>query len=710
MEAARAATTLVGDDDDAHHDDCRYDGGDEDNASTSCSSMFGWRYDGEGGKHAIFTRQSKVPGGVVPVTSNAMASPSVVLRVRKCDLVHPSDTNEDDKDGGDVSKASALAPPRPQSPEADGMEPDWSVVNVDENVHDHPDLVHLNRFLDAIVVDDEEEGDPSSSDDMGYAERAGDDDKEEDSRTGDNGWGSRCCGSESFGGLSQTYLDRPAGVRLSDKLVDALRTCALESGNIPPSRIKDWMGQKMKEQKDDNMVHGDSGYPPPACGLLLPDYRFLNQQRTDTTSNQNCCNSPSVCLEIKPKAGYAAFSPLVKPDRRAKYTASRFALLQTLWVRGAVEKGWTTRNQAKEAIWGQHRPSRYDPLVLFSADRRPMERAMQALLLETPQNNGKLWIDGRPADLGPAVPSPEHRESTLDGQGNQSSASSTACTTPEWTNAVKLALNLPESSSQESFVRICSEILLQEPLLSQILRLQRLDVLDGDGAILVYHRLVHGHCGGSYEHADRLIDKYDDACPVRRHQPPSRGAPHQLLSASPWVAPEDTSRIVSLCEVVERTQECLVARNGGQHGPIDDSVLDELHVQAVHIVNELGEDECVYLLRNWLLSLTMNDASFFLALSADGSAIEDVGPGEACAPAADGALLPTIVVVRRQTKDAPGIVRVQDPAHDGSKIPSPHARRTLKYQIKLIDCDPKPAKKLRDREAKEVPFSLLGEK
>jgi Inositol-pentakisphosphate 2-kinase len=710
MEAARAATTLVGDDDDdAPHDDCCYEGDDEVNASTSCSSIFGWRYVGEGGKHAIFTRQSKVPGGVLvaAVSSKAVASPSVVLRVRKCDLVPPSVANDTDDHGGDASKAPVLALPRSPSPKADGMEPDWIVVIVDENLHDHPDLVHLNRFLDAIVVDDDDTGGPSSSDDMGdvnnvHGEFNGDadaDDKEEDRRTGDDGWGSRCCGSESFGGLSQAYLDRPAGVRLSDKLVRALRTCALESGNIPASRRKDWMVNKLNKEETGKLLA-----TAPPCGLLLPDYRFLNQQRTHITSNQNCRNSQPVCLEIKPKAGYAAFSPLVKPDRRAKYTASRFALLQTLWVRGAVDKGWAaTRNTTKEANGGQHRPSRYDPLDLFSSDRPSMERALRALLFETPQNNGKLWIDGHPADLGPAVPSREQHE------GNHQSLSA-ACTTPDWTSAVNLALNLPESSSQESFVRMCSEILLEEPLLSQILRLQQLDVLDADGAIVVYHRLVHGHCGGSYEKADRLIDKYDDVCPVRRQPPPSRGAPHQLLSASPWVAPEDTSRIASLCEVVERTQECLVARNGGQHGPIDDSILDELHVQAVRIVNDLSEGDCVYLLRNWLLSLTMNDASFFLTLAADEGAREEVSPGEERAPAANGASLPRIVVVRRQTKDAPGIVRLQDPAHDGSSSSSHHARRALKYQIKLIDCDPKPAKKLRDREAKEVPFLLLGEK
>jgi Inositol-pentakisphosphate 2-kinase len=689
------------------------DGGGGDNANASCESSFGWRYEGEGGKHAIFTRQSKIPGVVGVVTSassTGISSPSAVLRVRKCDLVPPSDANDADNDGGDASKGPVPAPPRSPSPEADGMEPDGSAVD-DGNPHDHPELFNLNRFLDAVVNDvddDDDTGDTSNIDDTGdadtdHGECNGDNDStKEDGRTGDIP-GSRCCGSHSPGGLSQTYLDRPAGVRLSNEMVRALRTCAVKSGNIPPSRIKDWMAKQVNKEEP-----GKRLATAPPCGLLLPDYRFLIQEQTKPAANQNFRSSPSVCLEIKPKAGYAAFSPLVKPDRRAKYTASRFALLQTLWVRGAVEKGWTTRNSTNVVNGGQHRPSRYDPLDLFSSDRRHMERAFRALLLETPQNNGKLWIDGRPADLGPAVPSREHDESPLYGQGNQSSASPAACTTPEWTNAVNLALNLPESSSQQAFVRICSEILLEEPLLSQILRLQQLDVLDGDGAILVYHRLVHGHCGGSYEHAGRVIDKYDDACPTQ--QPPSREAPHQLLSASPWVSPEDTSRIVSLCEVVERTQECLVARNGGQHSPIDDSILDELHMQAVRIVNDLSEDDCVYLLRNWLLSLTMNDASFFLTLAANEGAREEVSPGEARAPAADGASLPRIVVVRRQTKDAPGIVRLQDPALDGSNSSSHHARRTLKYQIKLIDCDPKPAKKLRDREAKEVPFSLLGEK
>jgi Inositol-pentakisphosphate 2-kinase len=139
-------------------------------------------------------------------------------------------------------------------------------------------------------------------------------------------------------------------------------------------------------------------------------------------------------------------------------------------------------------------------------------------------------------------------------------------------------------------------------------------------------------------------------------------------------------------------------------------------------VNELDRDECVYLLRNWLLSLTMNDLSFFLTLAAtddNSSATEDdndndQGPKERTeGPRADGGLPPKIVVVRRQTKDAPGIARVETVSHGNSRGGSsiPHAcRARLKYQIKLIDCDPKPAKKLRDREAKEVPFSLLREK
>ena len=404
---------------------------------------------------------------------------------------------------------------------------------------------------------------------------------------------------ESFDGFSartiemsfRKYLDVPHKVHLDASFLEGLKRQAMESNRIPPSRRPDWGGQSHSIVSE-----------------MIPNYRGF---AADTIS-----------IEIKPKAGYLATSPIVRLGNECKYSTSRFQILQQLNRRGVVSKGW---NKGSKLMY----TSRFDPIYLFSRDVDRIHLAVNALF-DCPQNNLKVFCG----------------ESMLYGMGCQKN---TEKSVNDCRRAISIVKGCSQSSllcSGESFkslqtelIQIVSDVLFTDSFLQMLLEKQRYyDILDADGAILVYNRLVL-LCGNSNEKAEMLLDaEYD---PIRKQ-----------CSSQRFEA------FVRYLNVKDR--------------PLNET-RESWYNTGTKLIDRLGKDECIILLQNWLLSLVLCDISFFIML---------------CKCNASGG----------------------SAANSTSQLITTRCGVKLSYEIKVVDYDRKPAKKLRKRDQAEAKIALFHAK
>jgi Inositol-pentakisphosphate 2-kinase len=414
--------------------------------------------------------------------------------------------------------------------------------------------------------------------------------------------------SASWHALLHPYVDLPEHVFLDPTAIDALRETAWASGQIPPRRRRDWVGS------DD----GTGGW-----GCSMPDYR-----------------GPGVGVEIKPKGGYVTRSPLVEETRRHKYHKSRYVLLQELYREGTVVKDWMREDITDASIPA----SAYDPVDLFSKNAARMRQALHHLI-ECPQNNIQIWLDRRKV-LG----------------DNDA----------DWP-AVGAALGIPTSErSEEEVISLLMEllvqVLLQEPFLSRVLTLQKLDLLDTDGAILVFRRLVR-LCDGDEETAEALLNDFPDEW-TKGSDPITI----PLLEKCPLPIPKESDALASLCDQLAEAAQ----------GFETDTTESPQNVQKVRqTVDSLSLDECRYLLQAWLISLTMCDITFFLHLQRH----------------VTSNIVPEYDDIR--------VLSLQQPNVPGRISFSP-GKTELEYMLKTIDVDRKPASKVRSRYSKEQQFDRPG--
>jgi inositol-pentakisphosphate 2-kinase len=407
------------------------------------------------------------------------------------------------------------------------------------------------------------------------------------------------------------FVDIPQVVEVSASLAAGLCHEALESGKIPPHRQASW-----KVPPEDPAVPFEK--EDSVRGMILRDYRL---PRTLGTS------SAVLSIEIKPKAGYTAISPLVSPHRRIKYQRCRFQCL--------------------------HRESSaYNPVDLWSRNVSRIRQAIQALW-EQPRNNWRLWSTST------------SRGAPILGQRDE----------------VPLVLqNWVPGASQSVLVDLVTHVLFEDSdWLHSLLSLQKLDLVDSDGAVRVYDRLVRDFHGGSHEQAWSLLegdaDAVDSTDRGRLHVPP-----HPRLACCPpalLVGLEGASpSLEKYFTLVDELEKHLLQRT-----PVDNSYLDQLHGEATSLVDSMTQVDCLVLLRLWLLSLAMCDVSFFVSFQK----LED-SPRKY-----DDEGIMGIRHVSHQSEEGPGVI-----AFDVG----PRTVR-VSYEIKAIDCDCKPAKKLLSRRKKE---------
>lgn len=433
------------------------------------------------------------------------------------------------------------------------------------------------------------------------------------------------------------YVDLPQIVGLTWGFLQRLRKETLGANLIPPSRIDDW-------QPKDEKVQGNQ-----PTGWLVIDYRHIPRSME---ADSNSLDSRKISIELKPKAGYLSWSPLIDPKNRVKLSQSRFSLLQTLHQSGHVKKGWAKNIDDVQK-------SEYNPLDLFSEDQGRISKAIYRLLAN-PQNNLRFWYKNQLLTKNGSIDRKDMeifvRDLLFDGEEKYFADCDSAF------NSFTCDLLLP--------------VLKREPILSKLLLLQKLDYMDMDGVILVSERLFD-LCGKSKESAEAALSNWQvrgegNTMPV-----------DNMFSETPFQLPSNCNDLLEFGEVLKSFRAIM---NGCQPSLPSRQVLDDFHLKSTSIVSRLSKDECVFLLVNWLLSLAMCDASIFLTFAELGrttvathsSSNEDV--------AISGENTRGTVCIKKS---------------DGSHL-------YFGYVLKMIDCDAKPPCKVWGRKKTEAAFRFLS--
>jgi inositol-pentakisphosphate 2-kinase len=366
-------------------------------------------------------------------------------------------------------------------------------------------------------------------------------------------------------------------------------------------------------------------------------------------------------------------------------------LLQTLHETGQWSKGWTnTRNKWKK--------SEYNPLDLFkgciNADstipNEPVRRAISKLL-ENPQNNLRIWFkntmmigydddhdnddDSKGSDkeskiLNELLPG---WETTITDIASLSNYDSSHCT------AKSQATYSPQQILNEELENILYGVLVSDAakrLLGLIQDWQKLDIVDVEGAGLIHERLIQ-LCDGSYKKARSQIDNIqlkDLKKSFHAEATSSRTLP-PLLELSPFDC-DNLSEESSTMMLIEFCQAVYDFKNTLEHAHPDlpdANVMNTKREEFLVMVKKLPVDACLFLLRNWILSLAMCDVSIYITL---GLLNDDEDEERDCQ---------TMSITLR----------------NGST-------RNFMYSLHLIDCDQKPAKKLEGRLEKEAVFQFFS--
>lgn len=487
--------------------------------------------------------------------------------------------------------------------------------------------------------------------------------------------------------LGQCYIDLSREICLPASECSLLYHRALASGLIPPTRLPSWQMDFMGES--DASVHS-SLHEGVRVSLLRDHTQLPRHPRLHTANNT------VISVEIKPKAGYVTSSPLVLPSNRCKYFRTRFSLQQELMQKGHVQKGWQNYGINEVGKGEQHRlgvrdpktihnenvtPSDYSPLDLFSGNTPQVRKALLDLCCNM-QNNFRVFCNGKQICGEYEAPSDGECQIILNDMFHHSGDNDDDARDQQMTDA--------ESTLLDVIIGIVTTVLDRESrLLSSMLAMQQLDVIDGDGAVIIYERLVH-LCGSNLE-AEELLDKAS-ITPSREFSPAEKNASKSdmystnmhdwrtgsEIIASPYTFPECESLDELLIEII---QFQTYFRERQQAGSIDAS-----HIKCIKCVNGLSKEACIYLLQNWLLSSALCDVSFFVTFQllssrhpsrhydgGEGDEFQVLDANEEC-----------------QSRDRGGIVFCSLQNNDSRAVP-------IHYEVKVVDCDPKPAKKLRGR-------------
>ncbi|XP_043713241.1 inositol-pentakisphosphate 2-kinase-like isoform X2 [Telopea speciosissima] len=234
--------------------------------------------------------------------------------------------------------------------------------------------------------------------------------------------------------LGSEYVDAGAGVLVSRKFLESVENNV--SVQRPAWRVD---AAKVNTLCDSALLISDHSVFP--HGLLK--------------------DSPCISVEIKPKCGFIPCSRFIAEGNAIKRSITRFRMHQVLKLhQGEISQ-----------------ISEYDPLDLFSGSSDRIHMAIKALFA-IPQNNFRIFRNGFLVfgDLG-------------GGTGNTNFVDSEAVE-----DSLEVLIQADHGLRTESFLHLVSEAILRSGVLDRLLKAQKLDLFDIEGAIHAYYNIVSQPC------------------------------------------------------------------------------------------------------------------------------------------------------------------------------------------------------------------------
>ncbi|KAL6995715.1 Inositol-pentakisphosphate 2-kinase [Sarracenia purpurea var. burkii] len=166
-------------------------------------------------------------------------------------------------------------------------------------------------------------------------------------------------------------------------------------------------------------------------------------------------------VEIKPKCGFLPVSRFISEGNAIKKRITRFKMHQSLKYR---------HGEISEI-------SEYDPLDMFSGSKDIVHKAIKALFV-TPQNNFRVFLNGSLiyGGLGGGA----------DGTGYKIGEA--------FEDALRCMIWADDGQRTTNFLRLVTEAVFGSGLLDRLLKVQKFDIFDIEGAIHAYYDIVTQPC------------------------------------------------------------------------------------------------------------------------------------------------------------------------------------------------------------------------
>ncbi|KAK4270942.1 hypothetical protein QN277_019706 [Acacia crassicarpa] len=201
--------------------------------------------------------------------------------------------------------------------------------------------------------------------------------------------------------------------------------------------------------------------------LLMSDHSLF----PNGSPEANLC----ISVEIKPKCGFLPLSRFISDETAIKKSVSRFKMHQTLKLH---------QGEISEL-------SQYDPLDLFSGSKERIQKAIKDLFT-TPQNNFRVFLNGSLifGGLGGGAPATNFQIAKT------------------FEDALKSVIQAEDGLCTDKFLYLVSESVHKSGALDQLLKIQKLDNLDVEGAIHAYYDITSQQCMACRELSEQQKNKY----------------------------------------------------------------------------------------------------------------------------------------------------------------------------------------------------------
>ena len=134
----------------------------------------------------------------------------------------------------------------------------------------------------------------------------------------------------------------------------------------------------------------------------------------------------------------------------------------------------------------------YDPLDMFSGSKDRVHKAIEALFV-TPQNNFRVFLNG-----------------ALIYGGLGGGADTTSCAIEEaFEDELKCVIQADDGLRTTTFLKLVSEAVFGSGLIDRLLKVEKLDIFDIEGAIHAYYDIISQPCTVCQDLGeDKLSGKY----------------------------------------------------------------------------------------------------------------------------------------------------------------------------------------------------------